>query len=161
MISKETLKKIVTSQNIKETVKETGVNYASVIMVRFNYKRFLNGASMKGNRLYTHMIELKNEGVALSDLSSKTRIQTVPNGVRKEIVKSVDIDRAFDEFKQSVVAFVAQTVKDISQAKIDEAYRKGKAEGALEVQAKFIEEAKNQNIGDMIKKSLMGAFKSA
>lgn len=164
------LREILTSKNLTMVVKKLGMNRASINNIRWVYKTFCNGdKSRVFNRLpklYPMFNELRQEGVVRSEIRPvgrglrKNHIQAqdvVKSHVSSKSANSIDeLEEIFTDFKNKLVDVMAKIITDGTKQKIEHAYRKGKTEGAIEVQTQFLTEAKKQNLGNMLKNRLMG-----
>ena len=171
-MDKESIRQMITSMNVDKTAEELKVNKSTIFNVRYIYKCFTNGSVDKVEKRITEKNrlifgELMREEVKLSvfkqgrnNKSNITEISGEKITGQNKILSTCDpygkLDESFNTFKGDLVEVLAVLIEHISTVKINEAYRRGKAEGALETQAKFIEEGKKSNLSDMLRKKLMG-----
>ena len=140
---------IIQRKDIDKIQKETGRTRSSIFTLRWNWNNFLKGKPYAGSykNRFTQLSKGWTSGTPTSNGSGKTETDSFEA-----------LDAVFTQFKEQLVETIVRIVTEQSRKAVDETYRNGKAQGAIEVQKQFLEEGKKSNFTDMLKRRLMGAL---
>lgn len=163
---KEILKGL-SSKTPEEVSRETGRS-----VIRLNFIKDYYNYCKKTGKIYP---TAKKIGLLIKKAGKELNIPFPSVSLADSTIGETDsyqkLDHLFNNFKENLVNILVVIVKDLSREEIEKnkkdyeekltnatdcAYRKGKAEGAIEVQTQFIEEGKKSNIAEMLRKRLLG-----
>ena len=160
-MDKEQIKKILQATQVKPLAKELKTTKGYLYNIRHAYKLILEGRDKEAkvrssDYLYKILKEIVNEEKGID--STKEEKPAIENQAIPDSFEQ--LGKLFEEFQSKLANTLADLVKDLTseeiEKQVDKNKRKWKAEGALEQQAIFIEESKKDNLGNMLKRRLLG-----
>jgi hypothetical protein len=145
--NKDEIREMIDNKNTKGLVAKYNTPAWFIYNIKSQFKACINGKKWYKKSNYAGILEELAFKKSVSGNGSKPDIKSDPFD---------KIDNLVTQFKNGLVGIVEELVNDISKEKIEKAFRDGKAVGTQEEQAKFLDAAKRDNIGSMLKRRLLG-----